>query len=367
MRTIEWLLRSLLLLAAALPAGAELTPGTPAPEFPKNAVWLGTGGRPVTMAQMKGKVVLVDFWDYTCINCIRSLPHLKQWYSRYHGAGLEIVGVHKGELAFASEPKNVERAYVRLKLPYPSLVDVDDRVWKAYDSNSWPNSFLIDRNGIIREVHTGEGTPGRFEQAIQEQLQKSRPDLDFTRYAVALDTPISGGDCGEQSPEIYIGYLRGPLWGGQIANPEGFQPEKAVDYAPTKSRVKRGFFVQGLWRNRRDDLESVRATSPADRTLLGISYRGRDVYAVLDRSATGPVEVIVTHDGKPVPEGIRGKDVREDGEGRTFITIDEPRLYYLIAKEDDKTHELALQPITPGARICSFTFGNLCLEEFDRL
>jgi thiol-disulfide isomerase/thioredoxin len=360
-------LAALVILAGAARVFGELAPGTPAPEFPKDAAWIGTGGRAIAAKDLKGKVVLVDFWDYTCINCIRTFPHLKEWYARYRASGLEIIGVHKGEFAFAADRKNVERAAMRFKLPYPVLVDAGDRVWKAYDSNSWPNMFLIDRLGVIREVHQGEGGTGRFEQSIRELLLRNHPDLDFTRYPLPLDMPLSGGECGDESAETYVGYRRGALWGGRIANPEGFQPDKIVKYAPTAERVKRGFFAQGAWINRADDFESAEASSPESRCLLGISYRGRDVYAVLDRSAPGPVQIVVTRDGKPIPEGIRGKDVTEDAEGRTVISIDEPRLYYVISKEDSRAHELAFLPAAPGARICSFTFGNLCQEEFDRL
>jgi peroxiredoxin len=358
---------ALLAFLATIPAAGELTSGTPAPEFPQGALWLGTGGKPLTMTQLKGKVVLVDFWDYTCINCIRTFPHLKDWYARYRSAGLEIVGVHKGEFAFAADPKNVERAYARLKIPYPVLVDVNDKVWKAYDSNTWPNSFLIDRRGVIRVIHQGEGNYGTVETEIQKLLMQDHRELDFSRFMLPLDTPASGPECGEQSSEIFVGTARGSLWGGQIGNREGFQPGKVVDYAATLQRPKRGFFVQGQWQNNPDDFESVTGSRPDKKVLLGIPYMGRDVYAVLSRSSKSPVEIVVTHDGKPVPEGIRGKDVREDPSGQTVLMIDEPRMYYLITKEDDQKHELKLFPLAAGARVNSFAFGNLCLEEFDRL
>lgn len=345
---------------------AELTAGTPAPEFPKDAIWLGTNGQKPTMAGLKGKVVLIDFWEYTCINCIRTFPHLKELYARYHPYGLEIIGVHKGEFAFASDPANVERAYKRFKLPYPALVDAHDEVWKAYNSNSWPNSFLIDRKGVIQLNHQGEGKYAELEEAIQKLLQKGHRELDFSKFKIAPDQDAAAPDCGEQSEEIYVGYERGASWGGQIANGEGFQAGRTVNYTPTDRRVPRGFFVQGPWKNNPDDFESVQASTTDKPVLLGIMYRGRDVYTVFNRAA-GSVSVVVTRDGKPIPEPLRGKDVRVDGKGQTVVTIDEPRMYYIVSKEDGGAHELKFYPQAPGVRICSFTFGNKCQENFDRL
>jgi len=353
-----------LFVAAAF---SELTPGTPAPEFPKDAIWLGTNGKKLSMAELKGRVVLVDIWEYTCINCIRTFPHFKEIYRKYHPAGLEIIGVHKGEFAFASDPANVERAYHRFQLPYPALVDIKDEVWKAYDCNSWPESFLIDREGVIRELHQGEGDYGKLEKNIQSLLREGHSELDFSKTPISPDHPIFGPACGEETEEIYVGTERGSSWGGKIANREGFQPDKTVSYAPTSKRVARGFFVAGRWKNRPDDFESVAASQPEKPVLLGITYQARDVYAVLDHAGAEPKQLLVTRDGKPIPPALRGKDVTVDDRGRTIVTIQEPRMYYLVTKEDDGKHELKFFPRAAGARICSFTFGNKCLQDFDRL
>ncbi len=347
-------------------ARAELTPGTPAPEFPKDAIWLD--GTPHSFAtDLKGKVVLVDFWEYTCINCIRTFPHLKELYTRYHRYGFEIVGVHKGEFAFASEADKVRNAYKRLKLPYPAIADTKDAVWNLYDCNSWPDSFLIDGDGIIRDAHQGEGDYSKLETDIQRLLKQKHPELDFSGITITPDRDVEAAGCGTKSEEIYVGYERGSSWGGQIANREGFRNNKVVNYAPTKRRVKRGFFAEGKWLNRPDDFESVAPSTPQATVSLGITYHGRDVFAVFDRSVNGPVTLVVTRDGKPVPEAIRGQDVRMDRDGRTIITIDESRMYYVITREDDRNHELRFFPLAAGARICSFTFGNKCEETFDRL
>lgn len=347
-------------------AFAELTPGTPAPDFPKDARWLG-GGKLSFASELKGKVVLVDFWEYTCINCIRTFPHLKELYARYHQYGFEIVGVHKGEFGFASRVDKVALAYKRFKLPYPTVIDVSDAVWTLYDCNSWPDSFLIDRDGVIRDVHQGEGDYGKLEREIQHLLKQKHPDLDFSNITVPPDNPIFGIDCGQQSEEIYVGYERGSSWGGQIANKEGFRKDKVVAYARTSKRVERGFFVEGKWRNDPDDFESVSASTSDATVSLGITYFGRDAYAVLGRSSGKPVQLAVTRDGMPLPASMRGQDVKVDKNGQTLITIDESRMYYVVTKEDDQKHELKFFPQSAGVCIFSFTFGNKCLENFGRL
>jgi len=337
---IQRLLLALVALAAGAAGVAELPPGSPAPEFPAKAAWLGPG-TPLSMRQLRGKVVIVDFWEYTCINCIRTFPHFKKLYARYHDAGLEIVGVHKGEFAFAAEEKNVARAYSRFELPYPGIADVKDAIWKAYGCSTWPDTFVIDRAGIIRGAHQGEGDYAALEHLVQQLLKDGHPELDFSSIAIPRDTPLIGPECGPMSDEIMVGALRGSA---------------------------RGFTVEGSWKKRPDDLESAEDPRPDRKISLGLSYRGREVYAVLDRGTREPVEMVVTRDGSPVPEPLRGKDVTARPDGQTVVVIDEPRMYYVIAGEDDtRPHALVFFPSRKGARVCSFTFGNRCLESFTKL
>lgn len=350
--------------AAALPPASASD--KQAPEFPADAIWLGTD-HPLSMASLKGKVVLVDFWEYTCINCVRTFPHLKEWYARYHQYGLEIIGVQKGEFAFSSEATNIARAYKRFMLPYPAIADIHDRIWDAYNNDTWPASYLIDGQGRIRTKHEGEGNYGTFEREIQAMLKEIHPDADFSAIMVAPDEPISGPDCGSQSEEVYVGAERGSEWGGEMANSEGFQPGRTVTYEPTARRVERGIFVAGTWTNRPDYLEAAGTPAGNDASYVGITYHGRDVYSVLTRTANAPVSLVVTRDGRPVPPDQRGKDIQVDASGRTYLTIDESRMYYVVSREDDAVHELRLEPMQAGARICSFCFGNKCLENFDRL
>ncbi len=357
----------LLLVLAAPDVRAELTPGTPAPDFSGTKVWINSG--PLSLRkELKGKVVLVDFWEYTCINCIRTLPALKRIYSRYKPYGFEIIGVHAPEFDFAYRPENVATGTKRQRIPWPVVVDSDFSIWRAYDSNSWPNKFLIGSRGIIVRQHAGEGAYAELERMIREEIRKANPRVTFpAAWTIPPDTDdFNPSRCGSTSQETYVGTARGANWGGAIANAEGFQPGKTVLYSSMPRQVPRGFHARGLWKNNPDDFEHARAT-PQPKDYIGIAYRGAEVYVVMNLKKGATARVYVTRDGKPVPGARRGVDVQADPRGRTYIDVQEGRMYYAIQGEDTGSHELRLSPTEPGVAISSFTFGNRCLTKFDRL
>jgi thiol-disulfide isomerase/thioredoxin len=362
-----FLIAALLAAAAPAPARAELTPGTPAPDFTGKHVWLNS--KPLSLRrELKGKVVLLDFWEYTCINCIRTLPALKRIYSRYHRYGFEIIGDHAPEFDFAYKPENVAKGTRRERIPWPVIVDSDLSIWHAYDSNTWPNKFLIGANGIIVMQHSGEGGYAELERLIRDEIRKANPRV---RFPASWKIPPDANDfdprrCGTTTEETYIGTKRGSLWGGAIANREGFQPGRMVLYTSRPRPVKRGFSAHGLWRNDRDDFEHARATAtPMD--YIGIHYHAREVYAVMNLKHGSSARVYVTRDGKPLPKERRGVDVKADVRGRTYMEVREGRMYYVIQGEDAASHELRLSPTAAGVAVNSFTFGNRCLTDFDRL
>jgi len=362
------LVAALLLAAPASRVRAELTPGTPAPDFTGKHVWINSA--PLSLAkELKGKVVLVDFWEYTCINCIRTLPTLKRIYSRYKPYGLQIIGVHAPEFDFAHRPENVAIGTRRQGITWPVVVDSDFSIWRAYDSNSWPNKFLIDSHGIIVRQHSGEGSYAELERQIRDEVRKANPKVVFpASWTIPQDTDdFNPSRCGTMSEETYVGTARGSNWGGAIANAEGFQPGKSVLYSSMPRQVRRGFFAHGLWKNNPDDFEHGRAT-PQPKDYVGIRYHGAEVYVVMNiKKGTTGARVFVTRDGKPVPPPRRGVDVKADPRGRTYIEVREGRMYYAIQGEDQASHELRLSPTDAGVAINSFTFGNSCLTKFDRL
>jgi hypothetical protein len=225
--------------------------------------------------------------------------------------------------------------------------------------NPWPE-FLIDRAGIIREF-TRRRNYGKEEKLLRTFSSEGHPGSTIRRSrpvakAVELADDVDG------RRHLLADRLHREVDASH--EHEGFEPGQTVNYRPTEKRLIQGFFAEGSWTNRPDDFEAAEDPRPDRPITLGVSYRGRDVYAVLDRATRAPVSVEVTRDGKPVPDGQRGKDVQALADGYTVTVIDEPRMYSLITNEDDsRTHEIVLQPSQKGVRISSFAFGNRCLEE----
>jgi thiol-disulfide isomerase/thioredoxin len=215
-----------------VPGGSEIpssrrqvqaeAPASPAPFD----TWINAA--PLTMSRLRGKVVLIDFWEYTCINCIRTFAENMKWYERYHRYGFEIIGVHDPEFDIAYSAENVRTAMKRFGLPYPVVVDSDFGIWKAYRNSTWPNRFLIDAKGFVRFNRSGEGGDSAFEQAIQQLLEEAHPGLKFPAdYTIPTEQNAFAPSCGIPTEEMYIGdwFERGVL-----ANPEGYREGKTLDY-----------------------------------------------------------------------------------------------------------------------------------------
>ena len=305
----------------ALAASANNTKAPRAPEFRGIKLWLNTqGGRPVSISGYRGKVVLVDFWTYSCINCLRTLPHLKAWDSAYRRAGLRIVGIHSPEFAFEHVPGNVRSAVRRLGLRYPVGLDNDFATWRAYQNQYWPAKYLIDRTGHVRFTHFGEGSYGETEGWIRRLLGEH---VRRKRTTVADETPT-----GLTTPETYLGYAR--LDPAQFAGT--VVPDKASSYRfPTRSLDLNRLAYAGTW-----TVSSQRIV--ADRgARLRLGFQGRDVFLVL--AGQGPLSVLV--DGKPL---------------QTVTVSGTPRLYTLARFQ--KTHRGLLElRFAPGLEAYAFTFG----------
>jgi thiol-disulfide isomerase/thioredoxin len=374
-----------LLVAAAslvgllLWSGRPAQVGNPAPEFPR-AQWLN--GPPLTLRGLRGKVVLVDFWEYTCINCIRTLPYLKEWYKRYAPYGLVIVGVHTPEFRASSIPSNVEAAVRRFGITYPVLLDDRYKTWNAYGNLYWPRDYLIDRKGVIRFDHVGEGGYGRTEEEIQSLLREGGtcPNLPIMAPVRATDQP--GAVCYLTTPEIYVGSSRGHLsnrggYAGIFGGPGGeadaaphespggpsgapssmLSPMESSTSdrrfsAPPPDRIEDGLpALDGLWEPRGQYCQSGGAFSK-----LFLQYHAAGCYVVADAGkdrTEARMEVLL--DGKPVPPALRGEDVQEHN-GVTFVRLGRTRLYRLVGGNVFGRHLLELEP-PAGARIYSFTFG----------
>ena len=319
-RTVRKELRDLTGSGDALAATPTSATGPQAPEFRGLDNWLNTpAGKPLTIAGLRGKVVIVDFWTYSCVNCLRTFPHLKAWDKAYRRAGLVIVGVHAPEFAFERVPSNVRSAVKRFGLEYPTAQDNDFATWRAYQNNYWPAKYLIDRNGRVRYTHFGEGAYGETESWIRRLLGEK---VKTRRTSVQDRTPND-----ITTPEAYLGYARLARYGG---SPVIFD-RKAVYRFPERALVQDESAFSGRW-----TLTSEHARAGED-ARLRLRFQANDIFLVL--AGEGRVQVLV--DGRPV------KSVAVSGL---------PRLYTLARFPKLKQGLLELR-FSPGVEGYAFTFG----------
>lgn len=305
----------------------------PAPEFVGINQWLNSEG--ITMADLKGKVVLVDFWTYTCINCIRTLPHVTTWYNTYKDDGFVVIGVHTPEFEFEKNTNNVQSAIDQYEILYPVAQDNDFATWKAYDNHYWPAKYLIDAEGNIRYVHFGEGKYEETEEAIRTLLEEKGQAVKKTMTDVADTTPRF-----EQSPETYLGYARA----------ERFASSEKLQFGPrtyTKPEVfdDNEFAFSGQWNVQEEYSESI------EDGVLHMKFDGNKVFLVM-HPTTANQKVHVFLDKKRVDESNQGTDV-VDG----TVTVSEPKLYELIDLKGKRGTYLLELKLDNGVQVFAFTFG----------
>jgi cytochrome c biogenesis protein CcdA/thiol-disulfide isomerase/thioredoxin len=307
--------------------------------------WLNSA--PLTAEQLRGKVVLVNFWTYSCINCVRTVPYVRAWAQKYKDQGLIVIGVHTPEFAFEKKIDNVKRAIQNFGITYPVAVDNDFKVWRAFGNSYWPAHYFIDMDGRIRHHHFGEGDYEESEQVIQELLAEAKGGR---RTAGGFVTPDAQGAeaapdlARARSGETYVGYQRA----SGFASPDRIGDDEARDYTVGRLRLNQ-WGLAGNW------------TVGAEQALLNqaggaISYRfqARDLHLVLGSGWDGkPVRFQVTIDGK-APGASRGADIDASGNG----TVTETRLYQLVRQEGDvRERTFEVRFLDAGVEAYVFTFG----------
>ena len=306
---------------AALYGGSGLEKCGPAPAFRGIQQWLNTpGGQPVSLASLKGKVVLVDFWAYSCINCQRELPHVEAWDKAYASDGLEVVGVHTPEYAFEHVPSNVAAGVRRLSLTFPVALDNSYGTWNAYDNQSWPASYLIDASGQIRHVSIGEGDYSGEEQLIRQLLSAAHPGIALPR---ATDVPDTTPEDTAQTPETYLGAERQQGYHGSA-------PYATGQFTAPATLPADSFALAGAWTIGQ---ESITAGQGAGITL---AFHASKVY--LDVGGTGTLTVSA---------GGTSKVIRVSGA---------PDIYTVATKQPAGDGTVTIR-LSPGLQAYSFTFG----------
>jgi thiol-disulfide isomerase/thioredoxin len=307
---------------AAFSGGSGLERCGPAPAFSGIQEWLNTpGGQPVSLASLRGKVVLVDFWAYSCINCQRELPHVEAWAKDYAADGLVVVGVHTPEYAFEHVPSNVEAGVRRLGLTFPVALDNSYDTWTAYDNQSWPASYLIDASGQIRHVSVGEGDYTGEEQLIRQLLLAAYPGLTLPP---ATNLPDLTPNDPEQTPETYLGEDRQQTYAGRTAYATG-------QFTPPATLPPNSFALAGAWTIGQ---EAITAGRNAGITL---AFHASEVY--LDVGGTGTLTV--SGGGGP------SKVIRVSGA---------PDIYTVATEQPARDGTLTIR-LSPGLAAYSFTFG----------
>ena len=318
-----------------------------APEFKGITSYINTNG--TKLSDLKGKVVLVDFWTYSCINCIRTLPYLVDWNQKYSDKGLVIVGIHSPEFEFEKNIDNVKQAVARFGIKYPVLLDNDHGTWNAYQNNYWPRKYLVDSEGYIRYDHIGEGGYAETENAIRNLLAErsnqqglGTTNLNQTKLIVPNTPSVDLNQI--KTPELYFGYQYAR---SQLGNIEGFNPEKTVNYTIPSSNLDTSvIYLQGLWKNNPDNMELV---GPDGKITLVYSAKSVNIVA----GGKGQVTVREDDNGVQTNNSSKGNDT--DAEGK--LSIDGQRLYNIADNTNYGNHHIEIDAKGPGFKIYTFTFG----------
>jgi len=314
-------------ISGLAPAGGAGSPvsatGPLAPDFTGIVDW--ENSPPLSMDALRGKVVLVDFWTYSCINCQRTFPFLRQWWDKYRDDGFVIVGVHSPEFDFEKNVGNVRRAIRDYGIGWPVAVDSNMATWNAFSNQYWPAEYLIDAGGHVRHTSFGEGDYDTTERAIQALLASAG---HAAAGPLATADPGISSDARQETPETYVGSERGD---GSVA-------------------------LHGAWQQQPEYAQLTR-TGASGGDYAEIPYRARRVFMVA-APAAGPVTVHVTLDGHDLTASQAGSSVRIDGSGRSTVVVDHDDLYTLVSLPAFDSHRLRISPDSAGFQLYTFTFGS---------
>lgn len=319
------------------------TSGVSAPEFPNKLTWFnlpaGSDLVGLKIVDLRGRVILVDFWTYSCINCQRTLPYLQKWWEKYQDCGLVIIGVHSPEFDFEKQEENVKAALKKYGVDWPVVMDNDMEIWSSYANHYWPAKYLINHEGKIIYTHFGEGNYIETELKIQEALKETGFKVS-DKVSGGSQSGSAGLEAG-QTPELYFGSLRG-----------------SVQNIPQDISLKSDqIYSIGKWNQEPEFLQHARVTDDLD-DLVILSYQAKDVYLVMSAEDEKPIKVYVTLDGIGLATENAGEDVQFDSEGRSFVEVKFATLYHIISSQTFGDHSLRLSTLSDKLRLFAATFGS---------
>ena len=300
---------------------------------------------------LKGKVVLIDIWDYTCVNCIRTLPYIKEWKTRYKDKGLIVIGVHSPEFEFEKEPKNLDSAVKSFGLTYPVIADNDYQIWNSLANQYWPAKYLFDKDGILRAEHFGEGDYQSFEAFLQKILIERDSTIGLPELVQPVrETDKPGAVCYRPTPETYVGSAR-----SHLGNDAEAAIGKAHRYSVPEKLTKDLLYLEGNWTVQREYAHPAEASNAS----LVIDYQAKEANLVIHPLEKSGFKVWITQDDKPVPKEDRGADIREEN-GKTYLLIENPRMYYIMNNSGFGRHTLRITSDDPNFGAYAFTFTTAC-------
>lgn len=312
----------------------NVVPPRPAPEFVGLENWFNS--EPLTLAELEGQVVLIDFWTYSCINCIRTQPFLNDWYAEYQDDGFTIIGMHAPEFSFEKNPANVERAVEEAEIEYPVALDNDFETWNAYDNIAWPGKYLLDGAGNIRKIHYGEGEYAEFEEAIRTLLTEQGAELDQKEITETDNSPAN-----PLTPETYLGFAR--FEAEQFTNRPQLIEAQAfntnLDYTATEEIEVDQWTLDGPWK-----MENEQIISGSDESTLTLRFQTKEVYLVME-APDGPTEIEIQTEF-PGPDVTNGT-----------VTVSDADLYHVVSAEEYQPSGTITFTVPTGVALNVFTFG----------
>lgn len=313
-----------------------------APEFVGINTWINSD--PLTYASLKGKVVVIDVWTYSCINCIRSTPHVVDWYTKYKDQGLVVIGLHAPEFDFEKDSNNVKKAVDQYGIKYPVAMDNNKKTWNALKNTAWPSTYFIDKDGNIRHTHVGEGDYNQSELVIRELL-KETGNMNLGSIGIPNEqtiVPVSS----MQSPETYLGYSRIDRT-GNFANKKDQTNDIDHKYVSSSTLLPSQWSLGGTW-----NLNEEYSLSKANDATLKYNFSGKEVYLVMGSDTQN--NVMVKLDGKVIDQNLKGVDVDSKGS----IAIKDYKLYKIVKSDKFLQNSILELSFPNGIKINAFTFGS---------
>jgi thiol-disulfide isomerase/thioredoxin len=340
----------------------EIAADGTAPEITGIIRWLNGEETSIALELAKGNVVLIDFWTYTCINCIRTLPFLTEWHDKYADRGLVIIGVHTPEFEFEKVPANIQAAIDQYGIQYRVPQDDDFLTWRAFNNRFWPAKYLIGPSMDVRYLHFGEGDYDETEVAIREALIDSGQDVSDIPFGTAAVEPVRDPDAGRQTRELYGGTRRNYRTPYAAQDEYYLQRDVEIFYedidTSREQRQHNMWYLQGLWRNEEEAIVHARNTTGLE-DYLAFDFIARTVNVVLTVAEDGdPFDVFIEMDGRWLRPDEAGDHIRWDDQGRSFIRVTVNDLYRLVKLDQWSRHELKLRANPDQLQIFAFTFGS---------